>query len=194
MLLFIVLIFTGFIAAISYNIYSIFSPYYETLKDIKEYNIAYYGAIAGVERAQLVLKFRKAGFEGSGGWIWNNNFWPNSDSKIDNFSFLSKTNNWLYRQITSRVRTIPESWKWNIEKQLQYTWNQFWWPSKDFNKLEYNLSEQFALFLDNCNTENNYYFPTCGNLSSITDSIKITLRLPQKIRSNLWDLDTNDDM
>ncbi len=194
MLLFIVIIFTWFIAAISYNIYSIFSPYYETLKDIKDYNIAYYWAIASIERAQLVLKFRKAWFEWSGWWIWNTNFWPNSDQKIENLWFLSKQNNWTYRQIKSRVSSIPEPWKWNIEQQLQYTWDNYWWNSKDFNKLEYNLPAQFALFLDNCSDNNSFYKQSCWTLQNISDTINIILRLPPKIKNNLWDLNETEDI
>jgi hypothetical protein len=45
------------------NIYSIFTPFIDNLQDIKDYNMAYYGAISSVERAELTLKYHESGFE-----------------------------------------------------------------------------------------------------------------------------------
>jgi type II secretory pathway component PulK len=49
-------------------LYSSFLAFYATFGDTLEYNKAYYVATAGLERAELVLKYRMPGYEGSGGW------------------------------------------------------------------------------------------------------------------------------
>lgn len=54
--------------AIALSLYSLFTPYFSLLKDIKHYNMAYYGANMAMERSLLVLRQQGPGFEGTGGW------------------------------------------------------------------------------------------------------------------------------
>lgn len=61
----------GLIIAVA--LYSNFLPYFSLLSDIKNYNIAYYGANAAIERSLSVLRHQEAGFQGSGGWVGSQN-------------------------------------------------------------------------------------------------------------------------
>jgi hypothetical protein len=38
-------------------LHSLFFPFLEQLSDIKQYNIAYYGAVSSVERGMLALRY-----------------------------------------------------------------------------------------------------------------------------------------
>ncbi len=188
------MIFLWFLSALGYSIYSFLYPFYESLNDIKNYNIAYYGALWSVERAHLILRFRKAWFEGSWWWAGNSNFGPDSDGKIANFWFLSKLDNGMWWEISSRVESIPESWKWDIPIQLQFTWTEYWWPSSNFNMLEPNLPLQIAMFMDDCENSNAYNENCNAWFTNISGEVKIVFRLPPKIYGKKWDLDDGADI
>jgi len=124
-------------SALVYNVYSIFRPFINTMGDIQHYNIAYYWAISSIERAELVLRYHTAWFEWSWGWLWTTPIGPSSDKKIENFWLLSKWDNWILRNIKSKLKsnTLPNEGEWNIDYELQRTWTDYGGPSKNFNKL-----------------------------------------------------------
>ncbi len=199
MLILIVFILLLIWVALTYNVYSIFKPFMENLWNIQHYNIAYYGAISSIERAELVLRYHVAWFGGSWWWIWSTDIWPSSDWKISNFWLLSKWNNWILWQIHSRVNwnTLPQPWNWNIDYDLRRTWNQYWWSSSWYNKLDYNLSEEFLLFIDKSRENNSsnlykiYSWYKNADIENIKpNAIKVILRLPPKISDIL---DGNED-
>ncbi|MBU0625904.1 hypothetical protein KKG31_06130 [Patescibacteria group bacterium] len=45
------------------SVYSIFFPFITNLGEIGNFNTAYYGAVASIERAELVLKNKEPGFQ-----------------------------------------------------------------------------------------------------------------------------------
>ncbi len=46
--------------ALATALYSNFLPYFSLLSDIKNYNMAYYGANTAIERSLLVLRYQEA--------------------------------------------------------------------------------------------------------------------------------------
>ncbi len=182
------------------NIYSVFNPFIENLWDIKDYNIAYYWALSSVERAELSLRHHEAWFEWTWGWIGGTNLWPASDyNDKDDFDKAWKRQNWMYRNISSRIswNAIPETWNSNIEPALR------WADSEDYNKLDYNMSEEFLLYYDDSSyTWNSYWKDPLNIKQTEPKSIEIDLRLPPEIEDKLgsladgididWDWITND--
>ncbi len=133
-------------------VYSVFAPFIENIWNIVHFNSAYYGAMSSLERAQLVLKYRQAGFEWSWWFFWTNSFGPKSDSLSWKFGLLTNNNNGLSWNISSRTLSIPQSWQWNIEYLLTA-----WTDSSNYNKLPYFLSEKIILSYDNISNVNRYY-------------------------------------
>lgn len=169
------------------NVYSIFNPFVQTLWDVKDYNVAYYGAISSIERANLAIRQHSAWFEWTWWWMdWSDILdWPDSDNNPGTFWKLSKNTSWMYWNIKSRiVWSIPEAWGWNIEPQLQ------WVDSINYNKLEYFNAQEFVLTVDKSVASNAYQPVNSANVDKIWDImwtpvINLDLRLPQKIYSSL---------
>jgi len=174
-------------SALVVSVYSIFWPFISNLWDLKNYNIAYYGAISSIERANLILKYHWAGFEWSWWWIWATWIWPNNDKIANNFWQLVKNWNWAWYEIKSRVNwELPWNNNWNIPVDL---WDN---SSKNYNKIEYNDSQEFILDIDNTSNISDYY---TWNISISWFNLKSplviswTFRLPPAIKSNFWDED-----
>ena len=191
MLILIVFILIMIGSALTFNIYSIFRPFIQTLSNIQHYNVAYYWAISSIERAELVLRYHTAWFEGSWGWEASNDFWPSSDKKIANFWLLSKAQNWMWWEIKSRITSngsttvyLPKPWKWNVDYELRRTGTDYWWSSSWFNKLDYNMAEEFLLYRDDT-TDTGEFYTGVDEINKIVDinpdSIQVLLRLPPKI-------------
>lgn len=88
--------------AIALSLYSLFTPYFSLLKDIKHYNMAYYGANMAMERSLLVLRQQGPGFEGTGGWQWSVGHWPVSDhGALPSLAGLESTVLWSIRSRSS---------------------------------------------------------------------------------------------
>ena len=181
-------------AAIIWNIYAIFQPFIDQLWEIQHYNIAYYGAIASLERANLALKKHIPWFEWSWWWLWNQTFWPNTDSKYKNnkdiWWLLSVSDNGIKWEIKNRIKavaqwskyiiTIPQSWQWELDPDLA--------SGFDYNKLEFWLPLQFALYVDPDLNPVNYYTWTNnpdGQKPTI-NNISISLRVSPKILNAFW--------
>lgn len=183
-------------AALMINVYSIFEPFLNNLRDVKDYNIAYYWAVSSIERANLVLRHHIAWFEWSGWWLGNSSFWPNSDAFSWAYWVLYNPNskNWISWTITSLNTwwTIPKVWFGNVDFDLQ------WSDSKNYNKLEYNISEEVLLHKDPTTSTADYYgwITTTQKITPI--NIFTQFRLPPKIEAwyNSWTprpLDTTKD-
>jgi len=189
MLILIVFVLLMIGSALTYNVYSIFKPFINNLWNIQNYNIAYRWAMSSIERAELVLRYHIAWFEWSGWWINNTEWWPDSDKKTNEFWLLSISKNWFYRQIKSKVNgnTIPSNWNWNIEYDLQRTGTDYGGPSKNFNKLDYNISEEILLYYDNTSSID-YYYSWVEEIKDVWASyISWTIRLPPKINKKFWE-------
>lgn len=159
-------------------IYSVFSPFMESIGNVVNFNSAYYWALWGVERAELVLKYKEPWFEWSGGFLQNTTFGPKSDTITGNFGkFTSSTQNWFSRSINSRSTTIPASWNGNVDYLLASS------DSSNYNKLPYFYSDKLVLSLDNTTNPNSYYTGTTGFTYFNGWVFSWILRLPPKISS-----------
>lgn len=167
------------------NMYAIINPFVTNIWDIKNYNIAYYGAISSVERAKLVLKYHQPWFEWSGWWLWTTAIWPWSDKINTWFSLISSQNNWMWYDIKSILTgwSIPQAWNWNIDIELRGTW------SENYNKIEYKIAEEFAIDIDNTRNSSKYYtwditWLASNQIFSWSSIISGSVRLPPKVYSS----------
>lgn len=92
-------------------------PFIGTLWDIKEYNMAYYGAQSALERSLLVLRQRESWFEGEWWWTWNTFVWPVSD-RLKDFGWFEREGNNLYRHIEGRDSQVPSPGQGMVEPYL----------------------------------------------------------------------------
>ncbi len=115
-------------------------PFISTLGDIKEYNMAYYGAHSALERSFLVLRQRDAWFDGRSGMTGSSFVWPASDDLAWS-QFLDRSDTTLARHIMGRGDTIPGTWLGTIERHLVS-------GSNDAHILPYNQSHTIALRYD----------------------------------------------
>lgn len=165
-------------------IYSTFAPFMQNIGNVVHFNSAYYWALAGVERANLVLKYKKPGFEWSGGFLQWQSFGPNSDNLTWEFGLLSSTDNWFSWTITSRTKQIPMPGKWNIDYLFT-----FWTDSKNYNKLSYYMSEKINLNIDNTTDTNLYYTETSNIKYFDWENFSWIIRLPPSVVERFdWEL------
>lgn len=146
-----ILVLLAILMGVLSSIYSTFSPFIENIGNVVYFNSSYYWALAWIERAQLVLKYKQPGFEWSGWFIEGVWFWPNSDQISWSLGLLTNTTNWFSWKITSRTTAIPNPWQGNVDYLLST------WDSKDYNKLPYFTSEKISLSIDNTSDTNLYY-------------------------------------
>ncbi|UFX82968.1 hypothetical protein [Candidatus Absconditicoccus praedator] len=198
MLLVIAIVLISIGTALTMNIYAIFDPFIENLGDIRDYNIAYYGATASIERANLALRYHDAGFEGEGGWKGQDEYGETSDhnNKQDFGSRFNIYGNGMKRNISSRISgddnennnnpVIPRSNDGNIDLGLRGV------DSEHYNILGYNMTEEFKLFLDDGNDP---YEESSSDIDIVSnlDAIKGKLRLPPEIKSSFSNRDLCDD-
>lgn len=178
-------------AAMLFSLFNVLNPFIDTLWDIKNYNVAYYWAIASIERAELAIRKHKPWFEWESWWEWAvNDFWNSNDWKHDDFWLLAKGQNWMSWKIESRAKenswkyVIPYPWDNNIEPQMTGT------DSENFNAREREYEPEIYLHIDNVTNEDRYY--QGPNDSDILPydwlSVDATFRLPPKVSPKLWDL------
>ncbi len=181
MVLFIVLVLVLIWSAIIAWVYGIINPFVDELWNIQRYNQAYYWAIAWVERAELVLRGHTAWFEWSWWWLWNNNFWNQSDYKITDFEhfwFLSLKQfwNWITWSIKSMTDwVVPKPWKWNLDPDIS--------SGNDYVKLDFNKALQYALYRDKSLTGDYYTWVKDENIENIQINgwISVSIRTPFKL-------------
>lgn len=160
------------------SVYSVFFPFMQNLWTVQQYHMAYYGAISSVERAELALRYRSPGFQGSGWFLWIDSYGPPSDTTPE---ILSGTDKWLLWNIWSRTTTIPSSGMGNTDPMLAAS------DSADYNQLWYTYLETLILGYDNPPDVSHYYswwtYISYFNAGEITG----VLRLPPKIHELFWE-------
>lgn len=162
---------------IMFSVYSTFFPFMQNLGTVSQYHMAYYGAISAVERAELSLKYRSPGFEGSGGFFWTTGFGPISDYTPE---LLSGATQWLWWTITSRTTSIPSSGMGNTDLMLSNP------DSKNYNMLGYTYVEKISLWYD-ATTNSELYYTWWGAISFFSGSIVTgEFRLPPKVYAAFW--------
>ena len=206
MVLFMVLILVIIGASIMAWIFWVINPFVEELWNIQRYNKAYYGAIASIERAELVLRWHTAWFEGSWWCILKKNIWNNSDFQYIKKSYfwtlaLTWMWNWILWEIKSMTNwVVPEPWKWNLDPDIS-SWN-------NYEKLTFDHSLQYALYKDTTPIDKAYTWVSDDKIKNINIAnwITISIRTPSKLtckynwqnnncsRSNISDLLDNNDI
>lgn len=174
-------------------VYSVFAPFMQNIWNVVYFNSAYYWALAGVERAYLVLKYKQPGFEWSGGFLKWANFGPQSDIITWNLWLLTSPENGFLWTISSRTTKIPKEWQGNVDYLLTS-----WTDSKNYNKLPYYTSEKIILSVDNT-TWSDLYYTWVSSISYFNGwYFSWILRLPPKAQDWFWKklcdtCDTDDD-
>ena len=203
MFLFIALVLvTIWVSVISW-VYWIINPFTQELWNIQRYNIAWYWAIASIERAELVLRWHIAWFEWSWGWLGWNTYWNESDYKdIQNKKYrwwLSFTWvwNWIFWKIENMTDwIIPATGQGDLDPDIS--------SGNDYKKLTFDKSLQYAFYKDTTtNTDWYYTWVEDGNIDNIKidwlNGLKISIRVPQKLYNKYdawawWNaLDVNSD-
>lgn len=157
-------------------------PFIGTLGDIKDYNMAYYGAQSSLERSLLVLRYQWPWFNGEGWTATASSTGPVSDLG-SGFSFFSDPWNEMYWKIIGRGPLVPMSGLWNVESAFLSG------SSNDFNMLDYATLNKIILWYDSTVGENAYALDTNAVQSSGV-SVSVLLRLnPITYQSfdTLWD-------
>lgn len=181
--------------SIATALYSNFLPYFSLLSDIKNYNMAYYGANTAIERSLLVLRYQDAGFEWTGWRSPSGSVWPSSDSLSNNFWYYTSGTT-LQRSIQSRGKDgqIPGTWNGTIDSYF------LWSESNNYNMLSYRTPQEIPLWVDTTSSEQAY----------VSDSeyqpyqwweLQLQLQLPSSVKEKfsgwwgLWKLnDTDNDL
>jgi hypothetical protein len=165
-------------------LYSNFLPYLALLSDVKNYNMAYYGANTAIERSLLVLRYQEAWFEWTG-W-WNKNLLISDTPLSDQwwFWYYDENNTTLQRTIVSRPDSqfMPGTWKWNTDIYLLSG------SSNDWNKLDYRRPQQIPLWVDNTSSAQAYEINTDRAFFDGQDII-FNLQLIPSVREKFDDWD-----
>lgn len=176
------------------SLYSSITPFIYRLWSVSNYNVAYYGAMMWAERWLLSLRYHDAWFQWNS-WIktWNNS----DDIRAGWYSFGKFTEDATsdaYRQVASRVQSIPAAGQGNVEGLFAGTW------SKDYNMIDYREWLELPLYLDNTSNVNEFYTGGDSNIEPLAGgsafALKWNFRLPPKIESGLgstW-LDIGQDI
>jgi len=152
------------------TIYSLYAPFIFQMRDIKWYNIAYYGAYGSMERAMSVLRHRDPWFEWSGWWVWESTIWPISDHQAWSMSFLSLPGNGTTRSISSRTTSIPRSWDTDINPL--FADQSRWW-----NGLLTNQRVRIPLMIDTTSNPNDFYSASPSLQRVAPSTLDVWLRL-----------------
>lgn len=188
-----ILILLAIMMGILSAIYSVFAPFMQNIGNVVNFNSAYYWALAGIERAHLILKYKQPGFEWSWGFLQWTTFGPQSDILTGNLWLLTSSSNGFAWTITSRTTRIPWPWQGNVDYLLTSGTD-----SKNFNKLPYYTSEKIILSVD-ATTGTIFYYTWVSPILYFTWwSFSGILRLPPKAQERFWEnlcntCDTDED-
>ena len=175
--------------AILWALASWFFEFHENFGEIVDYNKAYYSAIAWLERAELVLKYRQPWFQWTGGRLNGTGITegPENDYRQKFWYYSGMENGGSSWKITSRTTRIPQKWAWNID------WMFLSWDALDYNALKYIDRETFIFDVDDTSGTNAYQ--TTGSLTSIqVENFSWVIRLPVALSDVLdWLKDSCED-
>lgn len=169
-----------------------FFEFHENFGEIVDYNKAYYSAIAWLERAELVLKYRQPWFQWTGGRLNETGITegPQKDY-LQKFGYYSGMENggssW---KITSRTTRIPQKWAWNID------WMFLSWDALDYNALKYIDRETFIFDVDNTSGVYAYNIDSSNSHLPYTTGLSFSwvIRLPAALSDALgWLKDSCED-
>lgn len=192
MLLILILILVLIWSAVVWSIYSNFLVFYSNFSESENYHRAYYTAISALERWELVVKQRSPWYVWSWGFILGNWTWSISDWWLDwslsDFSYLSENtdHSTIFWTVNSKTTRIPKEWEWNVEWTLAAA------DSIDYNMMNYENAENFLLYYDE-SEGSPYEKISCPDwcLQSKPNKITWLIRLPEKLKSNFWNLNTD---
>jgi len=184
MSIFIALMITMIWASLLASIFALINPFTAQLWSIQRYNIAYYGAIASVERAELVLRWHEAWFEWSWWFInkqifWNSSDYKNNIIKKQYYGQLALTWLWngIFWKITSMTswNIIPEPWHWDLDYDIS--------SGQNYNRLTFVKSLQFAFYKDISSSGDYYTWVEDLNIENIrlSNNLKISIRAPLQL-------------
>lgn len=160
-------------------LYANFLPYFSLLRDIKDYNMAYYGANTAIERSLLVLRQQDPWFEAKGWWNAQQIFDVASDNSLTGFSYFNTTN-YINRSIVSRAtNTIPTIGMWNSNIYNLSTWGT------SYNILTYGQTQTIPLQIDSTIPKNSYLGTDTTISKFYGHTIALQLKLPTDIRNEL---------
>jgi len=188
--LIIILVLIG--SAVISSIYSNFAVFYSNFQESENYHKAYYAAISALERWELVTKQRSPWYVWSGWvilWTWqwiHHNWW--SDWSLSWFSYFWVLEDFstIFWTINSRTNRIPSIWGWNVEWMLSAD------DSPNYNMMDYENSEIILLYYDTYAGNPYDSFNWSAISSSKPPKIEWIIRLPSKLFSGFWNLDTNE--
>lgn len=162
-------------SGISVLLYSGFLPLLETSRTVQLHTTAYYGALGAIERAQLVTRYKKPGFNGSWWRIGPNNIGPQSDGNNNDLWVLSRTTSHMRRAISSQTTQIPSTGSSNIPFVFADP------SSSNYHTLTYNTTEKILLSIDPTTNPETFYTPTTNTVQEIgqgpTDEIQVAIRV-----------------
>ena len=166
---------------LSLAMYANLLPFIWLLWDIKEYNMAYYGAQSSIERSLLVLRYQDPGFQWHWGYIESTFTWAISDHAY--FWIFTKDDK-LYWEINGRWSTVPLSWQGTIDLALLSG------VSNDYNTIHYWWYDRIPLWYDSTLSENAYNKDTNYVFLSWIDNINLKVRVNPFVENifNSWDI------
>lgn len=170
--------------SIALALYSSFLPYFSLLRDIKDYNMAYYGANTAIERSLLVLRQQEAWFEWTGWWIRSMSADVQSDvSYNQDFGYFDNKTDLMWRiQSRSQDGVLPIWWKWNSKVYNLTTW------SNDYNVLSYGRTQTIPLWYDGTPQKNAYQKDSIESRVNLSmNNIRLHLKLPSAIVQTFMD-------
>ncbi len=174
LLLFVIILMVVGLAIIG-TLYSLFVPFFQQLGDIKQYNMAYYGAVSSVERGMLSLRYHGPGFEAKSGFKDGQSMWNTTDT-TDDLGRLGDPNSAMDWSVKSRTDIIPLTGQGNVPFALK------WEKSEDYLVLWYSDLMEYNLDMDNTNDVNQYYTDKEVEYKrNWLESIALWARLPQKL-------------
>ncbi len=160
---------------LSLTLYAGILPFIGTLGDVKQYNMAYYGAHSSLERWLLVMRYQEIWFQWSGGMGASNS--PTSDTWLQLWWF-NRQNNGIGRSIIWRWIQIPFSGMGDVEKQLLSGSD-----SLNYNVLWYTDTANIALWYDSTSANNAYKKDENYVSLSGVNSIKVYARMNPVVSS-----------
>lgn len=154
--------------AILWTLGASFFTFQDSFWEIVDYNKAYYAAISALERAELVLRYRTPGFQGSGGWIDSSEIETIDKRHFWYFSGFDKGGSeWI---ITSRTKSIPKKGEGNVD------WMFLSGDALNFNALNYLDREE--IYFDMDNTQNNKAYTWTSSTVRLAKYFTGLIRLP----------------